>query len=289
MSAFDLSTPAAAPAGPPASTSSADYSAIKQKQQAVWAGGDYAVLGVTLQIVGETLAEAADICAGESVIDIAAGNGNATLAAARRFAEVTAIDYVPQLLAKGAARAAAEGLNVKFEVADAEALPYPDACFDVALSTFGSMFVPDHRRAASEMLRVVASGGRIGLASWTPEGFIGRLFKMIGAYVPPAAGLPSPLLWGTESYLADLFGPWARDISCTRRNFNFRYRCAAHWVEVFRNYYGPVHKAFNALDAAGRQALQSEIIGLLNELNVAGARALVVPGEYLEAVISKKG
>lgn len=265
-----------------------DYAAIKQRQQATWASGDFAVIGVTLQIVGESLAEAADIRAGERVLDVAAGNGNATLAAARRFAEVTSTDYVPALLNKGHARALAEGLNVGFQTADAESLPFDDASFDAVLSTFGSMFTPDHTRPASEMLRVLRDGGRIGLANWTPEGFIGQLFKVIGAYVPPPAGLKSPALWGTEPHIVELFGAQADDIRAVRKNFNFRYRSAAHWLQVFRDFYGPTLKAFAALDATGQESLAKDILALLNRYNIAGAASLVVPGEYLEVIITKR-
>jgi ubiquinone/menaquinone biosynthesis C-methylase UbiE len=265
-----------------------DFAAIKQRQQTTWASGDFAVIGVTLQIVGESLAEAADIRAGERVLDVAAGNGNATLAAARRFAEVTSTDYVPELLAKGSARAAAEGLEVTFRTADAEDLPFADGSFDVALSTFGAMFTPDHLRPAREMLRVVRPGGRIGLANWTPEGFIGQLFKVIGGYIPAPAGLKSPALWGTESHIAELFGAQAAAIRAVRRTFNFRYRSTAHWIQIFRDFYGPTHKAFAALDAAGQKALEKDITALLDRLNTAGAASLVVPGEYLEVVIEKK-
>src|SRR5262245_4506431 len=209
-----------------------DFEGIKQRQQATWASGDFAVVGVTLQIVGEMLAEAADIRAGERVLDVAAGNGNATLAAAHRFAQVTSTDYVPALLEKGRARAEAEGLQVEFKVADAEDLPFKDGSFDVVLSTYGAMFTPEHTRPAREMLRVVRSGGRIGLANWTPEGFIGQLFKVIGAYVAPPVGLKSPALWGTEPHIVALFGAQAADIRCERRHFNFRYRSGAHWIQV---------------------------------------------------------
>jgi SAM-dependent methyltransferase len=264
-----------------------DFAALKARQQATWASGDFAVIGTTLQIVGESLAEAADVRAGERVLDVAAGNGNATLAAARRFAQVTSTDYVPALLEKGAARAAAEGLQVSFQVADAEDLPFRDAAFDVVLSTFGAMFTPDHARPAREMLRVLRSGGRIGLANWTPEGFIGQLFKVIGAYIAPPAGLRSPALWGTEPHMVELFGPQAADLRCVRKHFNFRYASSAHWIQVFRDFYGPTHKAFAALDAAGQAALERDIAGLLERLNVAGRSSLVVPGEYLEVVIVK--
>lgn len=265
-----------------------DLAMIKQRQQATWASGDFAVIGVTLQIVGESLAEAADIRADERVLDVAAGNGNATLAAARRFANVTSTDYVPDLLDNGRTRAAAEGLEVDFRVADAEDLPFPDGSFDVALSTFGAMFTPDHARPAREMLRVVREGGRIGLANWTPEGFIGQLFKIVGAYVPPPAGLKSPALWGTEPHIVELFGAEAADIRTSRKHFNFRYRSAAHWIQVFRDFYGPTHKAFAALDLAGQVALAKDITKLLNKCNIAGSSSLVVPGEYLEVVIQKQ-
>jgi ubiquinone/menaquinone biosynthesis C-methylase UbiE len=265
-----------------------DYAAIKQRQQATWASGDYAAIGTTLQIVGETLAEAADVRAGERVLDVAAGNGNASLAAARRHAQVTSTDYVQALLAKGHDRAVAEGLNIRFQHADAEALPFADASFDAVLSTFGVMFTPEHQRAASEMLRVLRSGGRIGLANWTPGGFIGRLFKLIGAHVPPPAGLASPLLWGTESHIVELFGSHAAQIRCEHRHFHFRYRSAAHWVQVFRELYGPTHKAFAALDAQGAQSLERAITALLEELNVGGPQSLVVPSEYLEIVITQQ-
>ena len=268
--------------------STPDLASIKQRQQATWASGDFAVIGTTLQIVGEALAEAVDVRAGERVLDVAAGNGNATLAAARRFAEVTSTDYVPALLEKGSVRARAEGLPVLFEVADAEALPFADASYDVVLSTFGAMFTPDHRRPAREMLRVLRAGGRIGLANWTPDGFIGRLFKVVGAYVPPPAGLKSPALWGTEPHIVELFGAQAAQIRCERRAFNFRYRSAAHWVQVFRDFYGPTHKAFVALDPAGQVALERDILALLEQMNTAGASSLVVPGEYLEVVITKR-
>jgi SAM-dependent methyltransferase len=241
-----------------------------------------------LQIVGESLAEAVDVRADERVLDVAAGNGNATLAAARRFAMVTSTDYVPALLAKGHARARAEGLPVRFQEADVEDLPFPDGSFDVVLSTFGAMFAPDQRRTAAELMRVLRSGGRIGMANWTPEGFIGRLFKVIGRHLPPPAGLASPALWGSEAHVAELFGREAAQVRGERRIFNFRYRSPAHWVQVFRDFYGPTHKAFAALDAGGRLALEQDIVALLGEMNTAGESSLVVPGEYLEVVVAKR-
>jgi SAM-dependent methyltransferase len=262
-----------------------DFSAIKQKQQATWASGNYAVVGTTLQIVGERLVEAVDIRCGEKVLDVAAGNGNATLAAARHFAEVTSTDYVETLLKQGEARAKAEGLSVTFQVADAEALPFANASFDVALSIFGVMFTPDQEKSAAELARVVKKGGRIGLASWTPEGFIGQLFKVLGRHLPPPAGVKPPSLWGTEARLQELF-PGAR-IAASRQIFNFRYRSAAHWLEVFKTYYGPTHKAFLALDGEKAKALEADITELLNRLNRGGDTSLIVPSEYLEAVITR--
>ena len=269
-------------------TAAPDFAAIKQRQQATWASGDFAIVGTTLQIVGESLAEAADVRAGERVLDVAAGNGNATLAAARRFAEVVSTDYVPALLDKGRVRAEAEHLDVRFQVADAEALPFEDGRFDVVLSTFGAMFTPEHRRVAGEMMRVLRPGGRLGMANWTPEGFIGRLFKVVGRHVPPPAGLQSPALWGTEAHLREMFGANAAALRAERRLFNFRYRSAAHFLQVFRDYYGPTHKAFGALDAAGQAALSRDVTALLDEMNVAGPASLVVPGEYLEIVVTKQ-
>ncbi len=263
-----------------------DYAAIKQRQNATWASGDYSIVGTTLQIVGEALAEAVDVRADERVLDVAAGNGNATLAAARRYADVVSTDYVASLLDKGRERAAAENLSVRFEVADVEALPYADASYDVVLSTFGVMFAPDHETSAHEMVRVVRPGGRIAMANWTPEGFIGRLFKIIGSHVAPPAGVRSPALWGSEPHLTSLFGPRASGIKVERKFFKFRYRSAAHFVQVFRDYYGPTHKAFAALDAEGRVALERDITALLNELDVGHGHGLVVPSEYAEVVIT---
>ena len=269
------------------SISAIDFAALKRRQQATWASGDFAIIGTTLQIVGELLAEAADVRAGERVLDVAAGNGNASLAAARRFAQVTSTDYVAHLLEKGAARAKAEGLEISFEVADAESLPFADARFDVALSTFGVMFTPEHHRAARELLRVVRKGGRIGLANWTPEGFLGDLFRVVGRFVPPPADTASPLLWGSEPHIVKLFGPYAADLRCVRRQFNFRYSSAAHWIEVFRKFYGPTYQAFGALDAERQSQLTNAIAELLERRNVAGSDSLVVPGEYLEIVVTK--
>lgn len=262
-----------------------DYAAIKERQRATWASGDYAVVGTTLQIVGERLCDAIDLRAGERVLDVAAGNGNATLAAARHFAEVTSTDYVEALLDRGKERAAAERLPVTFRQADAEALPFADGSFDVVLSTFGVMFTPNQEMAASEMARVVRKGGRIGLANWTPEGFIGQLFKNIGKHVPPPAGVKSPALWGTEAHLAGLFA--GCQVKASKQIFNFRYKSPDHWLEIFKTYYGPTHRAFAALDAAKQAALEADIVDLLMRINRGGKSALIVPSEYLEVIITK--
>lgn len=265
-----------------------DLNALKSRQQAAWASGDYAVIGTTLQIVGESLAEACDLCWDERVLDVAAGNGNASLAAARRGCKVTATDYVPTLLERAAERARADHLEVYFQTADAENLPFADASFDAVLSTFGVMFTPDQPRAAAEMLRVCRPGGRIGLANWTPEGFIGQVFKTLGRHLPPPAGVQPPSRWGMVSHLETLFGASAASIQSTPRMFNFRYRSAAHFIDVFRTWYGPVHKAFAALPVEGASALESDLTELLNRMNRAGERSLVVPSEYLEIVITRR-
>jgi ubiquinone/menaquinone biosynthesis C-methylase UbiE len=275
-----LATPAASPAP--------DFAAIKTRQQGVWSSGDYAVVGTTLQIVGESLCEALDLRAGQKVLDVAGGNGNASLAAARRWCDVTSTDYVSALLERGRARAAADGLTMAFREADAEALPFADASFDVVVSTFGVMFTPDQERAAAEMLRVCRPGGKIGLANWTPEGFIGQLFKTIGKHVSPPAGLKSPALWGTRARLAELFEPQAATIQSAQRDFVFRYRSPQHWLEIFRTYYGPTHKAFAALQPAAQTALERDLLDLIARFNRASDGTMVVPSEYLEIVIARR-
>lgn len=263
-----------------------DLAIVKGRQQAAWSSGDYAIVGTTLQIVGEMLCEAVDLRSTQHVLDVAAGNGNATLAAARRFAEVVSTDYVGTLLDSGRERAKAERLPVTFQLADAENLPFADASFDVVLSTFGVMFTPDQERAAQELIRVCRPGGKIGLANWTPESFIGRVFKTIGKYVPPAPGVKSPALWGTRDHLELLFGSNVT-IAAERRNFNFRYKSPAHWVEVFRTYYGPVLKAFAALDGETRIALERDLSALIDEFNIATDGTMVVPSAYLEVVATR--
>jgi len=275
------------PPAPPALTA-AELEAIKARQQATWAAGDFSIVGTTLQIVGESLCEAVDLRAGSKVLDVAAGNGNCSLAAARRFCDVTSTDYVAALLEDGRRRAEAERLPIVFQEADAEALPFAAGSFDVVLSSFGVMFTPDHERAAGELLRVCRSGGRIGLANWTPRGFIGRLFGVIGRYVPPRPGLASPSRWGAEDYLEQLFRAAASDIHVIHRDFVFRYRSPAHWVDVFRTWYGPVHKAFASLPPDLQQRLEQDLIGLVGDFNTSGDSTMVVPAEYLEVVVVRK-
>jgi ubiquinone/menaquinone biosynthesis C-methylase UbiE len=265
-----------------------DLAAVKTRQQAAWSTGDYAVVGTTLQIVGESLCEALDLRSGSRVLDVAAGNGNATLAAARRWCEVTSTDYVASLLEAGRVRAQAEGQTIRLQEADAENLPFADGSFDVVLSTFGVMFTPDQDQAAAELARVCRSGGKIGLANWTPESFIGQLFKTIGKYVPPAPGVKSPALWGTKARLEELFGKSAKEIRAASRQFTFRYRSPAHWIEVFRTYYGPMNKTYGALDAAKQAAFTQDVLALMARDNRAGDGTLVLPSEYLEVVIERK-
>jgi ubiquinone/menaquinone biosynthesis C-methylase UbiE len=271
----------------PQSGANADLKALKARQQAAWSSGDYALIGTTLQIVGEELCEALDVRSGHKVLDVAAGNGNVSLAAARRWCEVVATDYVPALLQRARERASAERLDIEFREADAEALPFPDASFDVVVSTFGVMFTPDQERAAAEMLRVCKRGGKIGLANWTPDGFIGQLFKTIGQHVPPS-GARSPALWGTRERIGELFDAHASSVKSAQRSFVFRYRSPAHWLEVFKTYYGPVHKTFGALEPAAQSALERDLIALIERFNRSGDATMVVPSGYLEIVITRK-
>lgn len=284
-----MASPASAAANPPQATMQApDLVALKTRQQAAWSSGNYAVVGATLQIVGEELCEALDLRSGSKVLDVAAGNGMASLAAARRWCDVTSTDYVPALLEHGRARAAAEGMRIAFEEADAENLPFDDNSFDTVLSTFGVMFTPNQDRAAAELMRVCRPKGQIGLANWTPEGFIGQVFKTLGKYLPPPAGAKSPALWGTRARLTEMFDAGARSIKAESRLFNFRYRSAEHFLEVFKTFYGPVLKAFAALDPAKQEELHNDLHALIVRMNKSGDSTMVVPSEYLEVVISKR-
>ena len=264
-----------------------DYAAIKSKQNAAWAAGDYARIGVTLQITGESLAESMDLPPGARVLDVAAGNGNATLAFARRCCEVTSTDYVDKLLAQGWARAEAEGLEVAWHTADAERLPFEEGVFDAVVSTFGVMFAPDQTAAADELVRVCRRGGLIGMANWAPDGFIGQLFKTLGRHVPPPPGVRSPALWGSRTWIEEVFSSRSRAIAVNERQFVFRYKSPDHFVDVFRTYYGPVHKAFLALEPAGQVALASDLRDLIARFNTARDVTMRVPSDYLEVVITR--
>jgi ubiquinone/menaquinone biosynthesis C-methylase UbiE len=263
-----------------------DLEAIKAKQQATWASGDYAAIGTTLQLVGESLCEAVDIAAGSKVLDVAAGNGNAALAAARRGGEVIATDYVDELLERARRRAEADGVPMETRVADAEDLPFEDGTFDTVLSTFGVMFTPNPQRAASELVRVCRAGGRIGLANWSPTGFIGGMFKIIGAHVPPPAGVPSPMLWGTEERLNELFAGQAK-VDIVTKQFVFRYRSAQAFFDTFRDYYGPTVRAWAALDDAGRASLEQQLVAHAANANRRTDDALAVPSDYVEVVVTR--
>jgi ubiquinone/menaquinone biosynthesis C-methylase UbiE len=279
---------ATAVATPPAAAAAPDLAAVKIRQQAAWSSGDYAVVGSTLQIVGEELCEALDLRSGQAVLDVAAGNGNATLAAARRWCDVTSTDYVPALLENGHDRAVAEGWIVKFKQADAEALPYVDGGFDAVVSTFGVMFTANQDKAAAELIRVCKPGGKIGLANWTPDGFIGQLFKTLGKHLPPPPGVKSPALWGTKARIDEMFRTQASAIAFVPRNFVFRYRSPKHWMDVFQTYYGPMLKTFAALQPPAQQALHDDIMALIARMNRSGDATMVVPSEYAEIVITKR-
>ncbi|MDH2050707.1 class I SAM-dependent methyltransferase [Achromobacter marplatensis] len=272
----------------PQAAAQPDLAALKTRQQATWSSGDYAVVGTTLQIVGELLCESLDVRAGQKVLDVAAGNGNASLAAARRWCEVVATDYVPALLGRARERAAAERLKIEFQEADAEALPFAPASFDAVVSTFGVMFTADHDKAAAELVRVCRPGGKIGMANWTPEGFIGQIFKTIGKHLPPPAGVKSPALWGTRARIDEMFGSHASAIQAEPRHFVFRYRSPEHWLQVFKTYYGPLLKAFAALEPAAQAALESDLIAQIDRFNRSGDAGMVVPSEYLEIVITRQ-
>jgi ubiquinone/menaquinone biosynthesis C-methylase UbiE len=279
ISAMNMHTPAPA---------TVDLVALKTRQQAAWSSGDYAVVGTTLQIVGEDLCEALDLRAGQKVLDVAAGNGNVSLAAARRWCDVTATDYEPSLLQGARERAAAERLAIEFREADAEALPFQDNAFDVVVSTFGVMFTPDQDQAAAEMLRVCRPGGKIGLANWTTDGFVGQLFKTIGRYAPPPAGAKPPALWGTRARIVEMFERQALQVVTRERSFVFRYRSAEHWIEVFKTTYGPVLKTFAALQPAAQQELHRDLVELIGRFDRAGSGSMVVPSAYLETVIVRR-
>jgi len=281
-------TTATATNPPPSTTAAPDLAALKTRQQAAWSSGNYAIVGSTLQIVGEELCEALDLRSGSKVLDVAAGNGMASLAAARRWCEVTSTDYVPALLERGRARAEAEGMEIEFREADAENLPFADSSFDTIISTFGVMFTPNQDKAGAELLRVCKPQGTIGLANWTPDGFIGQVFKTLGKYLPPPAGAKSPALWGTRARLGEMFDAGASSVKAQSRLFNFRYRSADHFLDVFKTFYGPVLKAFAALEPAKQEQLRDDLFALIVRMNRATNGSMVVPSEYLEVIITKR-
>jgi ubiquinone/menaquinone biosynthesis C-methylase UbiE len=262
--------------------------AVKAKQQITWSTGNYSRVGSLLQISGERLAEAMDARPGADFLDVAAGNGNLTMAAARRFCRVVSTDYVEASLNDGAERARANGLEVEFRVADAEALPFDDASFDFVGSTFGVMFTANQEKAAAELLRVCRAGGKIGMANWTPAGFIGKLFKVIGQFNPPPAGVQSPARWGTEAFLREQFGPSAADLHVERRDYVFRFESTDHFMTVFKSFYGPIITALEAQTEENRPKLEQAIADLVDSCNVATDGTLLIPGEYLEIVVTKQ-
>jgi ubiquinone/menaquinone biosynthesis C-methylase UbiE len=261
---------------------------IKERQQKTWSSGDYAKIGNPLVIMGERLSEAVDVRPGQKVLDVATGSGNTAISAARRFSMATGLDYIPELIEQARERARAEGLDVAFEVGDAENLPYPDASFDVVLSTVGVMFTPDQERAARELLRVCKPGGKIGLANWVPDGYVGNMLRTVGKHVPPPAGVKPPPLWGTEDRLRELLGDGVSSLDSTRRTYVFRYLSADHFIEQFRSYYGPVHKAFESLDEDGREALENDLKELIGEWNISGDETALLPSDYLEVVAVRR-
>jgi len=266
-----------------------DFEAIKQRQQQTWASGDFSVVGARIMLVAEHLVDTADLHAGWRVLDVATGSGNAAIAAARLGSQVVGVDYVPALLERGRKRAAAEGLEIELVEGDAEELPFPDASFDAVISVFGSMFAPDHARAAAELLRVCRPGGTIALASWTPDGFIGELFRTVSRHMPPPAGLQSPMLWGTEDHLHGLFGDQIESLDVTERAFTWRFTSAEELVTFFRLWYGPTLKAFAALEDTKRDALELDLIDLANRFDrLAAANAIAIPATYTEAVAVRR-
>ena len=265
----------------------ADLAGIKERQRRAWASGDYAMFGAALLIMSELLCEAADLRPGQRILDVATGSGNTALAAARRFGETTGIDYVPALLERARERAAAERLEVSFREGDAESIPFPDASFDVVLSTVGVMFAPDQEGAAKELLRVCRPGGRIGLASWTPDGFAGELGSLFGSYLPPSPGLKPPAIWGTEERLRELLGDGVEGLRISRRSFVFRYRSVAHYLEVLRGQLGPTRETFLALEPAQRERLAGDVADLVGRFNRSGDGTMVVPSDYLEVVADR--
>jgi SAM-dependent methyltransferase len=265
-----------------------DLAAVKAKQQQMWASGDFHVIAAIIQPTAEQLVDSADLRAGMRVLDVATGSGNAAIAAARLGCAVEGVDYVPELLERGRLRAAAEGYDIAFVEGDAEALPHADAQFDAVTTIFGSMFAPDHRQAAAELLRVTRPGGTVAVASWTPEGFIGQLLKTVGRHVPPPAGVASPMLWGTDAHLRDLFGDGISSLDVTERTYTWRFPSAEDFVAFFREWYGPTLKAFAALEGEARDALERDLVDLARQSDRLGGDAIAIPATYTESVAVRR-
>ena len=261
-----------------------DLEAVKQRQQATWASGDFHAVGARIVLTAEELCDAADLRAGWRVLDVATGSGNAAIAAARLGCQAVGVDYVPALLERGRIRAAAEGLEVNLVEGDVEALPFPDESFDAVTSVFGCMFAPDHARAAAELMRVCRPGGAIALASWTPDGFIGDLFRTVAAHVPPPAGVASPMLWGTDEYLRELFGEAVSSLESAERTFTFRFVSPEEFVAFFRRWYGPTLRAFVALEGPAQAALEADLVALAHRFDRIGDGATAIPATYLQTV-----
>lgn len=269
------------------STQAPDFTSIKHRQRQTWASGDYHVIASIIVPVAERLCDALDLRAGQRVLDVATGSGNAAIAAARRLCDVTGVDYVPALLDRGRSRARAEGVSVTFAEGDAEALPAADESFDVVLSAFGVMFAPNQAQAARELLRVCRPGGRIGLANWTPEGWIGEMLRVVGRYIPPPAGLRPPTRWGTPDGVRELLGDGVASLQATRQMFVWRFASAEHYLDLFRTFYGPTVKAFEALDETGQDALAGDLLAALARYARSVDGTLLVPAEYLEVVADR--
>jgi ubiquinone/menaquinone biosynthesis C-methylase UbiE len=265
------------------------YDQLKQRAQATWSSGDYSMIGVVFVPVSEQLCETIELHAGQKVLDVATGTGNTALAAARRYCDVTGIDFVTSWLDRARERASAEKLPVIFEEGDAESLHFPNDTFEVVLSTFGCMFAPDQRKTAAELLRVCRSGGKIGLASWTPESYAGQILKTVAKYAPSApSGFAAPVLWGTEKRLRELFADTTTTIHITKRIFNFRFLSYTHADEINKKYLGPMVKLYPKLDENMKVQFDRDMEQILRSFNRSGDDTLLLPSEYLEAVMIKK-
>jgi ubiquinone/menaquinone biosynthesis C-methylase UbiE len=263
-----------------------DREAIRARQQSAWASGDYAVVGSALQVAGEELCETMNLYQDARVLDVAVGNGHASIAAARRWCDVTSTDFAPDVANRSRQRSEARNLGVRFVDGDAEDLPFADQSFDAVVSTFGAMFAADQERAASEMIRVCRRGGIVGLTNWTPDGFIGQLFRLVDRHAPTTPG-GAPFRWGTEDRLWELFGVYGRVESAPKRAV-FRYRSPTDWVDKFRASYVPVLKTFAKLDAGKQRALTGELLELVTRFNSARDDTMVVAADYLEVVVTRR-